>query len=479
VNPSPSQSNQGSVFAKGPPFPDGSEPFRLVRRMVPSQAPGAWVCRAAYILMAVSLAAALVLNAGVVPAQFGWSAIGVSLAACLALARAPRANRATVILTLLLGWMLFQLVPLPAAWVAVLSPYRYHALEAARTALGHDPSAWMPLSAAPAATLTGLLFVVPAMAAFLAAGEMARWWAGRMWLVAAPVIALAWLEALLGLVQFFLMRMAGGAAASVSGTYSSYDHFAGLLEMAFPLAVMGALHSRDPLGRIPAAVRTAAMLAAAACLLMGIILSLSRMGVLATLAAFAGVLAALAFSLPHRRRWVWLIPAAVPLLILVSLSTRELLLRFADLTATPDISKDARVEAWSDTLHVIAAYPWTGCGLGAYERGMYRFKNAVPTRTLDYAHNDYLQMAAELGIPGILLLAALAVWVLSRTLRVVIFMRGSPNWALACGLLGALLAIAVHSLADFNLYVPANALAFAWLAGLSAGLAPGPERRTA
>jgi O-antigen ligase len=211
---------------------------------------------------------------------------------------------------------------------------------------------------------------------------------------------------------------------------------------------------------------------------MGIILSLSRMGVVSTLAAAAGVLVALAFSLPRRRRWLWLVPIAIPLLILVSLSTRELVLRFADLTATQEISKDTRVQIWTDTLHVIAAYRWTGCGLGAYERGLYQFKTAAPTNTVDYAHNDYLQMAAELGVPGVLLLAALAVWVFGRTLRVVVFMRGSPNWALACGLLGAFLAIAVHSLADFNLYVPANALAFAWLAGLSTGLVPGPSRRT-
>jgi len=428
--------------------------------------------------MAASLAAAIILKAGVVPAQFGWTALGVSLAACLALAPAPRANRATVVLTLLLGWMLLQLVPLPPSLVALFSPYRYHALQAARAALGQDARVWMPLSVAPAATLEGLSFVVPAMAAFLAAGRMARWWAGRMWLLAAPVLVLAWLEAVLGLVQFFFMRMAGPDVASVTGTYVNRDHFAGLLEMAFPLAVMGALSTRDPLARIPAALRTSAMLAVAACLLMGIILSLSRMGVVSTLAAAAGVLVALSFSLPRRRRWFWLVPIAAPLLILVSLSTRELVLRFADLTATQEISKDERVQIWTDTLHVIAAYRWTGCGLGAYERGMYQFKTVAPTNTVDYAHNDYLQMAAELGIPGMLLLAALALWVLGHTLRVVIFMRGSPNWHLACGLLGAFLAIAVHSLADFNLYVPANALAFAWLAGLSNGLAPGPFRRT-
>ena len=51
--------------------------------------------------------------------------------------------------------------------------------------------------------------------------------------------------------------------------------------------------------------------------------------------------------------------------------------------------------------------------------------------------------------------------------------NSSRHRALAVGLVGALLAIGLHSLVDFNLYIPANALAVAWLAGLavSPGLA--------
>ena len=35
------------------------------------------------------------------------------------------------------------------------------------------------------------------------------------------------------------------------------------------------------------------------------------------------------------------------------------------------------------------------------------------------------------------------------------------------GLLASLLAIGLHSLVDFNLYIPANALTLAWLAGVA------------
>ena len=41
------------------------------------------------------------------------------------------------------------------------------------------------------------------------------------------------------------------------------------------------------------------------------------------------------------------------------------------------------------------------------------------------------------------------------------------NWEFAVGVFGALLTLALHSFADFNFYLPANALAMAWLAGLA------------
>jgi O-antigen ligase len=164
----------------------------------------------------------------------------------------------------------------------------------------------------------------------------------------------------------------------------------------------------------------------------------------------------------------------LPLFILVFLPTRELLLRFADMSATEDMSKDTRMEIWQDTLQLVSAHEWTGTGLGAYERGLYRYKTVAPTYTVDFAHNDYLQILAELGIVGAALVAALGLWILWRPLSVVLWGRDTANWPLAVGLLAALLTLAIHSLADFNLYIPANALAFAWLAGVA--VSPGLRR---
>jgi O-antigen ligase len=176
-----------------------------------------------------------------------------------------------------------------------------------------------------------------------------------------------------------------------------------------------------------------------------------------------------------RRRWLWIASIAVPACIFAAVSTKEMAVRFADLAATDDISKDARMEIWNDTTRLVGAYKWTGCGLGAYEHCLYQFKTVAPTNTVDFAHNDYLQILSEVGVPGGLLMAAIAGWILSRILSVVLFMRGAKNWEVAVGLLAAFTALGLHSLADFNLYIPANGLALAWLGGVA--VSPGLKER--
>jgi O-antigen ligase len=441
--------------------------------------------------MAISLAEAVLLKGGVYPKQWVWIALGVSVASALAVAArnksAPRDPWVNGLMGILLAWMILQAVPLPPSLVERLTPVHWEAVAAARMATGQDPRAWVALSVAPSATFERLLDVVPAMGVLIAAREMAWWWRDRMWIAVAPVIGIAFVESLAGLTQFYFMRVAGVATAAVRGTYVNRNHFAGLLEMAFPVAVVLAIstwrRSAAQSGQATAgpAFRIAFLLAISASLLTGVVLSQSRMGFISTLAGTAFTMLIVPLSraktdevVGARRAWRWVVPLALPLAMLVLLPTRELVLRFADMASTGELSKDDRVGIWQDTLHLIGAYKWTGCGLGAYEHGLYRYKTTAPVNTVDFAHNDYLQILAELGIPGAILAATLAGWIVARTLGVVLWRRGARNWELAVGLFASLVTIGLHSLADFNLYIPANALAFAWLSGVA--VSPGLRR---
>ena len=380
--------------------------------------------------------------------------------------------------------MLFQLVPLPPAMIGFLSPQRLSNALAARVATGSPISSWLSLSVAPAATLERLLYVVPAMAAFVAAREIGRWWGGRrLWIIVAPVIAVALMESWFGLDQFYSVQAASTGPQVVRGTYVNRNHFAGLLELALPLAIMWAVaiwhRAKRRGGQVPAnaAIRASALLVIAAFLLAMVIASLSRMGFIASLSAVAIVVLGWLFvqrpwGVKGTPKWVWLVPVILPVGIFVLFSSNAMVLRFADTPGVGDVTADGRMQIWSETLRLIGAYKWTGTGLGAFEEGLYPLRHFAPEFTFDFAHNDYLQAFAELGIIGGLLAIVLAGWILWKPLAV-IWKPGSRHRALAVGLIGALLAIGLHSLVDFNLYIPANALAVAWLAGLA--VSPGLE----
>jgi O-antigen ligase len=93
-----------------------------------------------------------------------------------------------------------------------------------------------------------------------------------------------------------------------------------------------------------------------------------------------------------------------------------------------------------------------------------------PLLTDDFAHNDYLQLLAELGLVGFAIGATLAFSVVRTAVRRAVISAdpGARYFAVACA--GALAAILLHSLVDFNLYIPANAMLLAWIAGMTAGV---------
>jgi hypothetical protein len=95
--------------------------------------------------MGASLTAAVLLQGGVYPQEWIWSALGLSLAALLALAiknsRAPSDPWVNAFMGIVLAWMLLQLAPLPPAWVSRIAPENWRAVAAARAMAGINRSA--------------------------------------------------------------------------------------------------------------------------------------------------------------------------------------------------------------------------------------------------------------------------------------------------------------------------------------------------
>jgi len=100
---------------------------------------------------------------------------------------------------------------------------------------------------------------------------------------------------------------------------------------------------------------------------------------------------------------------------------------------------------------------------------------------VNHAHNDYLEVASDLGIPAAALFFGSTGALLVRVARKAVSSEVSFERAMALGCLGSIAAILLHSLTDFNLYIPANALVFSLILGLAASISPansGVLRRT-
>jgi O-antigen ligase len=142
----------------------------------------------------------------------------------------------------------------------------------------------------------------------------------------------------------------------------------------------------------------------------------------------------------------------------------------------PDALETSRLGVWRDTVTLIRDYPLVGTGLGTFGWVSQHYQTTGFPFVRDHAHNDYLEFAAEIGIPGAVLLFG-ASWVLLIQVaqRSLASERVSQK-IVAAGCAGAMAAILIHGITDFNLQIPANAFVFSWIAGTAAFLVSASSR---
>ena len=131
-----------------------------------------------------------------------------------------------------------------------------------------------------------------------------------------------------------------------------------------------------------------------------------------------------------------------------------------------DSSLAFRLWTWRGAVHMAASHPLLGTGIGTWIDLYPQFALTGFTRL---AHNAYLQLADECGIPALIaLLAALALIAHSVWRRLASSV--SENSFILCGLLAGLAAVVVQNLIDSDWYVFFIGTTFWTLAGVSSGL---------
>lgn len=371
-----------------------------------------------------------------------------------------------------------QLVPLPGALLAQLSPRTVGLLQEINPAYAAGLVPFHPLSVWPKDTWTALSLYA-AFAVFLAG--MARLFSvigARRFVEALTVFGVT--LALVGIVQ---KPLYSGAIYGVwqlepgrmpFGPFVNRNHFAGWMVMALPLtlALISAGIDRGMRGlrpgwrhRIlwfssPEASQLILLSAGAVVMALALVMTMSRSGMSAFVLSLlmTGWFVARAVDSRARR-----LIAAVSLLLLAAIviawtGPEAIVRRFA---AGDWGEFNDRRGAWIDAWNVARGFPLAGTGLNTYWAAALFYQEHELARFFAQAHNDYLQLAAEGGVLLAVPVAVALVLFVSSVRRGIGEERGSTAWWLRAGAVTSLVAIAVQETVEFSLQMPANAALFA------------------
>lgn len=411
-------------------------------------------------------------------AFFACGLAGAWACVMVALEEKLRLGSALLILTGMVGWFVawgaVYLVPLPPAAAAALSPMLGEAAAAAHAA-GIPLGGWRPLALSPENTLDALHQSIAMLCFVAAAGVVSLHDWGEYW-VPRGVAAFAMLQGLAGL---WSVGMEGAERAH--GALFNPGHFAASVMLGLPLAIALVLYSpreRPNDGDPDALVRNDRQL-----LLMGVI-ALAAIGWILSLsrgAVGAGLVMLLLWgggewqATRRRHHGSRLLLRSVPavacaglaVVVIMALATPAVEARLSD----ADMALQGRAALWHHTLKGASQGCFLGVGPGGTEyllNGLASFGSTAKRAV--WAHNDLVQLLADLGIIGLAGLLLLAVF-FSRSVVAGVRRWEHHSWKrwLRVRAAGAgLVAILLQSLFDFPLRVPLAAFLFlllaAWLA---------------
>ncbi|MBW1775015.1 MAG: O-antigen ligase family protein, partial [Deltaproteobacteria bacterium] len=264
------------------------------------------------------------------------------------------------------------------------------------------------------------------------------------------------------------------------GTYINRNHFAGLMEMLWPVALgvtlaQGEWEERQGIKAMLSGDRVNTQLLTfliVTLMVVALLFSRSRAGIVG---AFVGMVALVGILRLASGRFRWgLRITLMALMALVAIyGTKigfdQIVVRFMQIES----GAGSRMELWDQTWNMVSDHP-AGIGLGNYEVVEPVYVDRGPGIRMRHAHNDYLQLLAETGWVGAITLVSGFFLFLARGIRRVKrvgFDVGRFRLMVAVGALAGLCSMGFHSFFDFNLQVPANQVFFVLLMALvEAGL---------
>ncbi len=396
-------------------------------------------------------------------------------------------------LVLITAWIPLGLIPLGGDVLASVSP-EVHRWWSGSLELAGESLTSAPWSLAPFVTFRAIWLWFAVLAVFVLALRFARDAEGSVRLGFLLLVAGA-LSGALGVAQWLLefQSLFGREpeALRATGTFGNPNHYAAYQSMLIfvGLGWLSSYRERKKSGGRggPWDHHALAFIAGIGVFLcgLGLIMSLSRSG--------------LAFGLAGCGVWIWLTSmsterrgsgtsrralfalALAMAGIVAWIGIQPLLGRFHVETLEQDwLTEQGRIAVWRDSLPAVGDYWLTGSGLSSFRYVGAAYRSFGGQIFYSWAHNDYLQLAIELGLPGLLLLLWIGAGVVASTRRVrADLVHDTDLLHLHAGYVAAVVTVALHSFTDFSLHLPANFALFAVVLAAAVALEPRDAQRTA
>ena len=238
----------------------------------------------------------------------------------------------------------------------------------------------------------------------------------------------------------------------LASTFGNPNHLAGYMEMALPLLLGLFLLSYSP-GKLILIIYLCCLL------LTALVLTLSRGGWTGSLLGLSLMAFALLTSRYFKRKGFILatIGGSLALALIVLASTPVVERVRTAMEKEEEASFHSRMVAWGGVVDMIGDYPLLGTGPGTFPTIFTQYQPAGLSRHYTMAHNDYLHFTSEIGLPLIVII----VWMIMAFYKRGFYKLRYPSRLVRGTTLGAMsgvTAILFHSITDFNLHIPANAL---------------------
>lgn len=280
-----------------------------------------------------------------------------------------------------------------------------------------------------------------------------------------------------------------------TGSYVNRNHFAGYLEMtlACGIGLLLALRDTRPFNWVnllhvlmgPKALLRLALVI----MVIALVMSHSRMGNVAFFASLLIVGAVFVISeKTHRLRNSLILASLILIDVLVisqyfglaQLKERLINTRLHDVQLNNEVVQSAneiRDDVFGYAVPLLLQRPIAGQGAGAFEAVFPQYPGSHVRLHFDHAHNDYLQILIEFGLPGSLCLALFVVLALAQAFKALTNRQSVFRSGAGFGAGMGIIALLIHSSTDFNLQIPANAATFVVLAAIAVLANTHPRRR--